>query len=366
MAGELVGDNKAHNVYGWSDMELEFKPDFESARSKWDAFWRGDMLTMGGAILPKEGVDPVPHPPYLVGRDGNFDSVIDQLLAYAGSHEFIGSTIPFFILEWGPDTFSAFTGADLVFGAGTSWCMPYVEDWNDVEIRFDRNSKWWRITEDLIGAVRERCDGKLLICPPTIVANLDCLSAVRGQERLLFDLIERPDEIKQALKQVCKAHTEVLDAYAELLDFERYGSINIAGSYVTGSQSRPQCDASCLIGPEMFREFVIPCLEYETMDADVAQYHLDGPGAIRHLDVLGELKRLGMIDYTPDPKEKPDDWLHVRRKIDDLGKGQTFWAGSLDEAKKIRQNYHSGKMHMLIGASTKSEAEGIIEEIDRM
>lgn len=347
-------------------MELEFKSDFENTRHKWDAFWHGDLPTMAGAICPKEGVNPVSHPPYLEGRDGNFTPIIDQLLAYADSHEFVGSAIPFFILEWGPDTFSAFTGADLVFGAGTSWCMPYVEDWNDVEIRFDRGSKWWRITEDLIGAVRERCDGKLLICPPTLVANLDCLAAIRGQERLLFDLMERPDEIKRALKQVCQAHTDALDAYAEMLDFSKYGSINIAGSYISGRQSRPQCDASCLISPGMFREFVMPCLEYETKDADAAQYHLDGPGAIRHLDALGELDNLLMIDYTPDPKEKPNDWLHVRRKIDDLGKGQVFYVSSIDEAKMIRQNYHSDKMHILVGASTRSEAQDIINEIESL
>lgn len=347
-------------------MELEFKPDFDDVRYKWDAFWRGDMSTLAGAVLPKEGVEPVSHPPYLVGCDGNFTPIIDQLLAYAESHDFIGSAIPFFVLEWGPDTFSAFMGADLVFGAGTSWCVPFVEDWDDVDIRFHRDSKWWRITEDLIGAIRERCDGKLLICPPTLVANLDCLAALRGQEKLLFDLIERPDKVKRALKEVCAAHTEVLDAYAELLDFKTYGSINIAGSYISGRQSRPQSDASCLISPAMFREFVMPCLEYETSDTDAAQYHLDGPGAIRHLDALSELKRLHMIDYTPDPKEKLSDWLHVRRKIDDLGKGQTFGANSLEEAKKIRQDYHSDKMLISVSASSKSEAEDIIGEIESM
>ena len=347
-------------------MELEFKPDFEDARLKWDAFWRGDIPTMGGAVLSKYGVHPVPHPSYLVGRDGDFVPVIDQLLEYADSHEFIGSAIPFFILEWGPDTFSAFTGADLVFGAGTSWCQPYVDDWNDVEIQFCSDSKWWRITEDLIGAVREWCDGRLLICPPTLVANLDCLAAIRGQEHLLFDLMERPNEIKRALKQVCQAHTDALDAYSEALDFPKYGSINIAGSFISGRQSRPQCDASCLIGPEMFREFGMPCLEYETRDTDVAQYHLDGPGAIRHLDALGELEHLLMIDYTPDPKEQTADWLHVRRKIDDLGKGQVFYAGSLDEAKVLRKRYHSSRMHIQVGASSRSEAEDIIGEIDDM
>lgn len=348
-------------------MKLEFKPDFEDAQRKWDAFWRGENTSpLAGIVLPKEGATPVPHPAYLEGHDGNFKPVIDQLLAYAETHDFLGASIPYFILEWGPDTFSAYLGADLVFGAGTSWCVPFVEDWNRTEISFRRDSKWWRLTEDLVGALRARCDGKLLINPPTIVSNLDALSAIRGQERLLFDLVERPDGVKRALDQVCRAHTEVLAAYAELLDFDTYGSINVAGSYTKGWQSRPQCDASCLISPDMFREFVMPCLERETSDTDVAQYHLDGPGAIRHLSALGELSRLDMIDYTPDPKEKPADWLPVRRMIDDLGKGQCFGGLSKDEVKRVWSEYKSRKLITYISASCKSEAEGILAEIEGM
>jgi hypothetical protein len=191
-------------------MELEFKPDFEKARQFWSAFWKGENTRpLVSIVLPKEGVKPVPHPPYLEGRDGNFKPIIDQLLAYAETHEFLGEAIPYFTLEWGPNTFSSYLGADLVFMSGTSWAVPFVEDWDDVEIRFRRDSYWWQLTVDMIHAIRFRCDGKLLINPPTLVANLDSLAAIRGNERLLIDLVECPDKIKRALDQVCRAHMEI-------------------------------------------------------------------------------------------------------------------------------------------------------------
>ncbi|MHB0999245.1 MAG: uroporphyrinogen decarboxylase/cobalamine-independent methonine synthase family protein [Armatimonadota bacterium] len=347
-------------------MELEFKPDFESTQHKWDAFWRGESTgPLAGVVLPKEGVTPVPHPGYLEGRDGNFTPIIDQLLAYGETHHFLGSAIPFFLLEWGPDTFSSFLGADLIFVPTTSWCVPFVEDWDKTEIRFQRDSKWWRMTEDLIGAVRARCDGKLLINPPTLVANLDTLAALRGAEKLLFDLIEHPDAVKRALEQVCRAHTEVLEAYSELLDWDIYGSMNVSGFYSSGLQSRPQCDVSCMISPSMFHEFVMPCLAYETADTIASQYHLDGPGAIQHLPALGGLSRLDMIDYTPDPKEKPKDWLHVRKMIDNLGKGQTFGGLNKDEVQLVWKEYKSRKLVFFLSVSSKSEAEDILSELEQ-
>ena len=50
-------------------MELEFKPDFEEVRQRWSKFWKGESTRpLVHIVLPKEGVEPVPHPPYLTGR----------------------------------------------------------------------------------------------------------------------------------------------------------------------------------------------------------------------------------------------------------------------------------------------------------
>lgn len=348
-------------------MELEFKPDFEDVRQRWSAFWKDENTRpLVHIVLPKEGVEPVPHPPYLTGRDGNFKPVIDQLLAYADTHDFLGEAIPYFTLEWGPNTFSSYLGADLVFISGTSWAVPFVEDWDDEEIRFRRDSYWWQLTVDMIHVLRPRCDGKLLINPPTLVANLDCLAAIRGIDKLLIDLIKSPDKVKRALDQVCNAHTEVLEAYAQLLDFDIYGSINVEGLYTTGRQSRPQCDMSCMISRKMFREFVVPCLEREAADVDAMHYHLDGPGAIHHLEALCEIEGLDVISWVPGSGEaQTQDWTTLHKKIDDLGKGQTLGA-SHEDIKRLWREYKSRKLFFYTTAASKSEAEDFLAELETL
>jgi len=82
------------------EMELEFKPDFSEAQKQWKAFWNGkNRRPLVCVTLPKEGMEPVEKPPYTSGADGNFEPVIDQLLAWAASHIFIGEAIPFYYLE---------------------------------------------------------------------------------------------------------------------------------------------------------------------------------------------------------------------------------------------------------------------------
>ena len=127
------------------------------------------------------------------------------------------------------------------------------------------------------------------------------------------------------------AHTQILEAYAQLLDFDTYGSINVEGLYTPGRQSRPQCDMSCMISREMFREFVVPCLNYEADDVDAMHYHLDGPGAIHHLKALCEIEGLDVISWVPGTGEgQTQDWTALYKKIDDLGKGQTRGASHED------------------------------------
>ena len=270
---------------------------------------------------------PVEYPPYLSWWDGNFAPIIDQIEAWAETHDFLGDAIPFAYVEWGADTFSGFLGADLKFGGSTAWSVPFVEDWRKVRIEFRRDGVWWQKTLEFFHALRNRFDGRLLINPPTLVANLDCLAAIRGIERLLLDLTEHPETIKRILEDVCRVHDEVLDAYATELDFAKYGSINIGGMYSAGRQSRPQCDMSCMISPSMFREFVIPCLKRESRTVDAMDYHLDGPGAVKHIEALSGIERLHTISFVPGAGHEHCDWSEVFRQIDVCGKGQTRTAG---------------------------------------
>lgn len=347
-------------------MELEFKPDFEDARQAWRTFWDGtNSRPMILASRPKPNTAPVPQPKYLDCFDGDLWAIADQLLAWGETHEFLADTIPFYYLEFGPDTFAAYLGADLRLSADryTSWSAPFVEHWDEVEIKLDRNGYWWQRTLEAIAILRERCDGKLLICPPTLVANLDALAAIRGIQALLTDLIDCPEQVAHALEGVCRVHTEIMDAFAQALDFATYGSINIEGAYIAGRQSRPQCDMSCMIGPAMFRQFVVPCLNSEAHDADAFVYHLDGPGALKHVDALCEMAALDVIAWVPGAGNEHKDWSALYNRIDQRNKGQLFYACSHAAIKSRWRQYQSRKLIFQTHFDAKAAAADLLGEL---
>jgi hypothetical protein len=320
------------------------------------------------AVLPRPGVEPVDKPPYTSGASGDFGPIVDQLLRWVDSHEFLGDAIPFYYMEFGPDHFASLLGAELRFppdAPRTSWAVPFVEDWDAEELRFRPECRWWERTAEFARAIRSRCDGKLLIASSTLVANLDALAAVRGPQRLLMDLVERPDAVRRALDQVTGAHQEILDAFADLLDYTTWGSINRHGLYSRGRINVPQCDFSCMISPAMFREFAIPALREEMDHLDAVEYHLDGPDAIGHLEALCEIEALDIVQWVPGSGEaSTQDWTWLYDRIDALGKGQ-IRGGSAESIKHLWERYGSRKLVAGLSAGSRQEVEACIEALER-
>jgi 5-methyltetrahydrofolate--homocysteine methyltransferase len=345
---------------------LEFKSDFERASRFWADFWQGKANRPAIRVtLPRPGTEPQPAPAYLDCFDGDMGRIADQLLAWAETHEFLAESIPYYYLEYGPDTFAAWLGADLQLSPerNTSWSVPCVEDWDKTEIQFHPESYWWQRTVEAAGVLLERCGGKILICPPTLVANLDALSALRGPQRLMVDLAVCPEKVQRALAQVNAAHTEIMAACARVFQFDRYGSINVEGAYTPGIQSRPQCDASCMISPAMFRELVVPCLESEANDADAFVYHLDGPGALKHLAALCAIPKLDMIAWVPGAGDEDKDWSATYDRIDRLGKGQWRYAAGRTQIKDAWRRYTSRKLAFSFRAESRAEIEDLLDEL---
>lgn len=350
-------------------MQLEFKSDFEEARQRWAAYWKGESdRPLVASVVPKPGVTPVEQPGYISGFSGDFEPVIDQALAWAQTHEFLGEAIPFYYLEFGADHFSALLGADMRVHEGsgaTSWLVPFVDDWDEVRIEFQPDCYWWRRTVDFIRALRARCDGKLLITAPTLVAGLDCLAAIRGQEQLAMDLVIQPDAIQRALADVRKAYEEIVSALEKELDYATWGSINRHGFYSSGRTNVPQCDFSCMISTEMFAEFELPCLAHETEQLDHSCYHLDGPDAVRHIEAICSLPRMQAIQWQPGAgRGAQRDWMYLYRKIDSLGKGQML-GGDAAWVEYMARELHSRQLYFR-GSIPKDELDGLMLKLERI
>jgi len=69
-------------------------------------------------------------------------------------------------------------------------------------LRFNPHNKWWKLTEETMRAAMERADGRYLVGFPDLIENIDILAAMRDPQRLLFDLIERPEWVEQKVREI--------------------------------------------------------------------------------------------------------------------------------------------------------------------
>ena len=331
-------------------IELETKSDFTATRERWAAFWRGESpRPMLHAVVPKPGVTPVTKPhPYSCAY-GELDPIIEQTLKWVETHDFLGDAIPFFMITFAPDHFAALLGADIIPGRDgrTNWVKPCLSSLDDVEIRFQREGRWWQRSVECVEKFRARCDGRLIITATHFQAGLDGLCALYGTEKLLLDMALEPEKVHRALAQMDRAVVEARAAFAEILDVPTWGSLNRFGMHSNGIIDVPQCDVSCMISPEMFDEFERPSLANEIEGLDASLYHLDGPDALRHTESLCDIERLDMIQWMPGEGHYDDDWSALNEKIDGLGKGQIFqyyYKLTAKDIERIWDRYTSRKL----------------------
>jgi hypothetical protein len=179
-----------------------------------------------------------------------------------------------------------------------------------------------------------------------------------GTQRLLSDMITAPDVVHDALRRVDTALAEARTALAEALDVPTWGSLNRFGMYTSGIIDVPQCDLSCMISREMFDGMELPYLTREIDSTAASIYHLDGPGALHHLESLCAIENLDMIQWMPGEGYYDDDWSELNRRIDSLGKGQIFqpyYRLSSADIIRIWDTYNSRKLFFQVSPEVHAE-----------
>ena len=346
---------------------LEFKPDFEEAKKHWQAFWARQIINRPCIVIraPKDGAKKVPAPVYMEGRDGNFDAPMARLLEWAATIYWGGDAIPNYTPSFGPDQFSAFLGAELMWSKesmGTSWAIPFVNNWDKVlPFQLKPENKWWKRMLAFVRKLAAATEGKMVLSHLDLHSNMDCLSAIRGPQRILMDLMDIPETIDRAVQSVRQFYQPIYDAIFEAGDMARRGSLGWIAAYHAGKTNTIQCDFICMISPPMFRRYVLPALEEETNYLEHSVYHYDGPGALVHLDDILALKRLDAIQWVPGAGNKPlIEWMDLLKKIQAAGKSLHIYC-SPAEVKIAHKQLRPEAVFYDCGAKTEQEARETVE-----
>lgn len=344
-------------------MELDYKPDFEEARRRWDAFWEGEIIGRPclHIVVPKDGREAPPWPPRLAGLKLGFRKAIEMYEAYASARTFMAEAIPYFVPTFGPDQFASFLGAKLNLSeesADTTWVDPFVEDWEAaMPLAISEENESWRRMQEYVEIAAEISEGRYLVSQLDLHSNMDALSAIRGPERLCMDLLDQPDVIDRAMAEVRPYHGRVYDRVYEKGRMQERGTIGGVPLYSRGEYAVIQCDFICMICPDMARRFVIPAVAEEAAHGDCCVFHYDGPAALVHFDDICGIGDIAVVQYVPGAGGGGHiDCLDLLKRFQAAGKGLQV-NGAAEQVKAMHRELKPEKV-LYIVTDVPTEAAG--------
>jgi hypothetical protein len=308
---------------------FEFKADYERSKERIDAFWERELIDrpvvqFGLARPPKEWVPlPLAHHASPAERwlDAGYQAELH--LASLSNHEFLGDTMPVAWPNLGPEVFSAFYGCPIHFGDyGTSWTEPILEDWDQAAgLTLDENNPYLRKLHEMTDAFLEVGKGKFITGMTDWHPGGDAVAALRDPQNLALDLLAHPQEVKSLLDRLEADYYRLYDLF--------YAKLRAAGQPISTwttlvSEKKfyvPSNDFSIMVSSRMFDEFFLPGLARECRFLDRSIYHLDGPGALRHLDSILAIPELDALQFVPGAgNEGFARWVDVYRRAQSAGK----------------------------------------------
>jgi hypothetical protein len=353
---------------------FEFKPDFEISLKRMDAFWERELIdrpvvqfALPKSVKERHSLPVSNHPdPRSQWMDAEYQA--DLALAMLSNYEFFGDTLPVAFPNLGPDVFAALYGCPLEFAeTGTSWSKPILDDLTDEPLPLDWRNVFWTVLDAMTDALLETGRGRFLVGLTDLHPGGDCLAALRDPQNLAMDLLEQPERVVCWMKHIT---TDYLITYEHFYQRLVTGGQPITTTWTTlacrGRFYMPSCDFSIMVSPKMFARFFLPAICEEVAFLDHAMYHLDGPGALRHLDLILDVPGLQAIQFVPTESDAAFlKWAEVYRKIQNAGKALQV-SCTLAEIKDVMDLLRPQGIYLAVrDVPGQEEAEALIKNLER-
>ena len=300
----------------------------DDVRKRYDAFWETEAcgrccLFMSLRREPCEA--PPQAPDDIAARWEDIEWRTRQQAWQVANTQYFAEGFPNAFVNFGPGCLSAMIGGSHRWAERTVWFEneAVITDWTSPPPPvLDHTGAMYRLTEEYTRSLLK--SGESCVSVPDIGGTFDIIAALRGTQNLLMDLYDSPDEIHAYVKRL----QPVWRDYYQRCGWWTLAVQGCMSSWMPIWSDRAyyplQCDFSAMISPDMFAEFILPDLAYQTEFLARSIYHLDGPGELPHLKQLLALPRLNAIQWTPG-EGHPDlgdaCWHALYREIQAAGKG---------------------------------------------
>jgi hypothetical protein len=343
--------------------------DFPAIQKRFDAFWQRQVLDRPVICIAaprskqKRPNFPTPDTPQERWLDIEY-----QLKSHELAMEntvYLGDAFPSYYPNIGPDSFTAFLGAELRFvDDSTSWAVPFVEDLREWEPALDPQNRWWRLIMDMMDAACEAARGRYVVGLPDLHGGGDALSAARHPDRLALDLYDKPREVKRLMRRMTEVYIEVCDAYFGKTSRVQEGSTTWLHAYSRGRYTALQNDFSGLSSPAMFREFFREDIARLADYLDNSIYHLDGPTALGNLDDLLSIEALDGIQWVQGAGAPPmSQWVDVCRRVLEAGKCLHIFC-TPGEVEFLLSRLPHGGLCICTGCASEEEGRALLRKVE--
>ncbi len=311
-----------------------YKPNYEQVFKHYEAWWDAQVVDRALTSIvfnkPKTRRVPVPEKTHTSWRERwlDFDFVAERTAAVMANRVYAGDALPTTFPNLGPEVFSAYYGCPMEYSETTSWSEPVLADWSDASVDalvLDTNNFYYRKILELTDVLLEVAKGKFIVGYTDLHGGGDAIAAFRDPQKLCIDMIEHPKAIKRLNERITGDFLDTYDMYYKKLTAAGMPSTTWLNATCTGKYHVPSNDFSCMVSTKMFVETFLPGIIRECKHMDRNIYHLDGPQALRYLDLLLDVPEIHAIQWVPGAgNDYWLNWLKVYQRIQEVGKSFCF------------------------------------------
>jgi len=367
-------------------VELLYKTDWNAAKSRIDAFWKGESIGRPFVCItaPSGERKQIKYTRSFKEKVLDYDYRIKDEEETLKSIYYGGEAVPCVWPDFSPDFTAACIGGDLDIAGrsadapigGAFWAKHILNDWEQdlPKIRFDPESIWFKRGVEYTQLAVQRGAGKYLVESLDVDGGMDTAAGLRGAERLCMDLIDCPENVGRLLDKIREGNRQVVKNFYSLVKDSQGGMINTYRIYAPGKTYNMRSDFSFMIHPDLFREVVLPYMIKESETADYIIFHThtedvetNPKNRMKYLDVILDIPRVHAVEWCC-----PGCSLEARvpgmKRILEKGKF-ALTAGSADQMIELSSHFSKTERNRLIfmtWASSVKQAEDFLINLEKL
>jgi len=356
-----------------TDISLLYKQDWEETKERFLAWWAHEAFGRCAISVtaPKDGAPPAVEPecpPTPEERWTDLDYISALVEDHLSRTFFGGEAFP----TWQPGypgnkRLAVFLGCPLELDFDTGWLDPILtgDDIAYESLDLDDAEPHLQFTVRTLERAAREAKGKSIPSIGAFGGSGDTLAALRGNERLLYDLMDRPEQVRAADQHLMAIWCRLYDRFYEIITDAAEGSTCWFPLWSPGKFYAAQNDFSYMVSPKTFRDIFVPTVEQQTNFLDHTVYHVDGKGAFAHVDALCELPRLQALQILPGAGQPgPLHFMPMLKKVQAAGKNLHIDLRP-DEVETALSELSARGLFIATSCDTEADARALLKNAEK-